>query len=95
MLFWMGHGGWSWFAMSVSMILFWVLLILGAVLLFSALGRLREHPRPHAPWHAPPAPGPEQILGERFARGEIDEEEYRRRLAVLRSSGPSGPGPQP
>ncbi|WP_398958481.1 SHOCT domain-containing protein [Streptomyces sp. GC420] len=28
------------------------------------------------------------MLAERFARGDIDEEEYRRRLAVLRSSGP-------
>jgi putative membrane protein len=27
----------------------------------------------------------EGILAERFARGEIDEEEYRRRLDVLRS----------
>ena len=32
-----------------------------------------------------PAEGraPEQVLGERFARGEIDEDEYRRRLDVL------------
>jgi len=34
--------------------------------------------------------GPEQILARRFARGEIDEEEYRRRLTYLRSQvGPS------
>ena len=26
----------------------------------------------------------EEVLDERFARGEIDEEEYRRRRAVLR-----------
>jgi putative membrane protein len=29
---------------------------------------------------------PEQILAERFARGEIDEDEYRRRLDALRES---------
>lgn len=33
-------------------------------------------------------PSPEQLLAERFARGDIDEEEYQRRLAALRSSGP-------
>jgi putative membrane protein len=27
----------------------------------------------------------EQILSERFAKGEIDEEEYKKRLEVLRS----------
>ena len=29
--------------------------------------------------------GPERMLAERYARGEIDEEEYRERLAVLRT----------
>ncbi|MDX2648788.1 SHOCT domain-containing protein, partial [Streptomyces sp. PA03-1a] len=29
---------------------------------------------------------PMQVLADRFARGEIDEEEYRRRLATLRGS---------
>jgi putative membrane protein len=31
-------------------------------------------------------PAPEQVLAERFARGEIDEDEYRRRLGVLRET---------
>jgi putative membrane protein len=40
--------------------------------------------------HGPAAPGPqpgrrpEDLLAERFARGEIDDEEYRRRIVVLR-----------
>lgn len=29
--------------------------------------------------------GPERMLAERYARGEIDEDEYRERLGVLRS----------
>ena len=29
----------------------------------------------------------EQVLSERYARGEIDEDEYRRRLGVLREHG--------
>ncbi|GCB42915.1 hypothetical protein SNL152K_198 [Streptomyces sp. NL15-2K] len=37
--------------------------------------------RPHEHTHIPAAPQtPEQVLGERFARGE---EEYRRRLNAL------------
>jgi uncharacterized membrane protein len=31
-------------------------------------------------------PGPDQILDERFARGEIDIEEYTRRRDLLRSN---------
>jgi len=34
-------------------------------------------------------PTAEQVLAERFARGEIDEEEYRRRLDTLRGGGSS------
>lgn len=89
MMFWYGHnvGGWGWIAMSIGMILFWALIITALVLLFRALSRPHEHA--HTP--APPAPTPEQILAERFARSEIDEEEYQHRLAVLRSSGPRTP----
>jgi putative membrane protein len=90
MMFWYNHnlGGWGWFAMSASMILFWVLIITAAVMLFRVLGRQHEHshaPHPHSASH-PAAPTPEQVLADRFARGEIDEEEYRRRLATLHSS---------
>jgi putative membrane protein len=34
----------------------------------------------------PERPDPERILAERFATGEIDEEEYHRRLQTLRST---------
>ena len=34
----------------------------------------------------PPAPGPESALGEAFACGEITEDKYRSRLAVLRET---------
>jgi putative membrane protein len=83
-MFWYDHdvSGWGWFAMSAGMILFWALIITAAVLLFRALNRAPEHPHTHA------GPSPEQLLAERFARGDIDEEEYRGRLAALRSSGP-------
>lgn len=34
--------------------------------------------------HRPETESPEQILKQRYARGEIDREEYERRLADLR-----------
>ncbi|MFF6833318.1 SHOCT domain-containing protein [Streptomyces sp. NPDC012438] len=87
MMFWFDHdvSGWGWFAMSASMILFWALIITVAVLLFRALNRAPEHT------HVPAGPSPEQLLAERFARGDIDEDDYQRRLTALRSSGPAKP----
>jgi|HigsolmetaAR206D_1030411.scaffolds.fasta_scaffold46726_1 putative membrane protein len=35
-------------------------------------------------WRLAPMQSGEQVLAERFARGEIDEAEYRRRREVLR-----------
>lgn len=79
MMFWYDHdvSGWGWFAMSINMILFWALIITAAVLLFGALNSRHEHT------HTPATPTPEQLLAERFARGEIDEAEYRSRLNAL------------
>ncbi|MEU8649994.1 SHOCT domain-containing protein [Streptomyces sp. NPDC048737] len=79
MMFWYDHdvGGWGWFAMSVGMILFWALVITVVVLCIRALGSPRQHA------HIPAPPTPDGILRERLARGEIDEEEYRRRLSAL------------
>ncbi|MFF9819768.1 SHOCT domain-containing protein [Streptomyces sp. NPDC014006] len=87
MMFWYGHdpSGWGWFGMSVGMILFWAALIAFGVLLFRALSRSFDARA--TPSDSPPRPAPEQLLAERFARGEIDEEEYHRRLTVLRGAG--------
>jgi putative membrane protein len=46
-------------------------------------------------WATPEAEGAERILAERYARGEISEEEYRSRLEVLRQTGRVGGWPQP
>jgi putative membrane protein len=51
---------------------FWLLVIAAAVVWW------RRRPAP---------PGPESALGEAFARGEMTEQEYRSRLAVLRETG--------
>ncbi|KNB50796.1 SHOCT domain-containing protein [Streptomyces caatingaensis] len=89
MTFWYGDhgGGWGWVAMSIGMVLFWAVVVAALVLLARSLGRPHQHTR----WGPPPTAPAEQVLAERFARGEIDEEEYRRRLEVLRSTGAPPP----
>lgn len=62
--------------MIVIMLFFLVLLVIAAVL---ALQASRHRPDPSREERA------EQLLAERFARGEIDADEYQRRSALLRS----------
>ena len=90
MMYWTDNDvtGWGWAAMTIGMLLFWALVIAGAVLLFRALDRPSD--RPAGPGRRP---SPEQVLAERFARGEIDEDEYRRRLATLTDSNRVAPTP--
>ncbi|MER6102651.1 SHOCT domain-containing protein [Streptomyces sp. NPDC001832] len=93
MMFWYNHdmNGWGWLALAISTVLFWALIITVGVLLYRALARPTRPSSENPTWQKTPPPGgPEQILAERYARGEIDEEEYRRRLATLRGS-PPGP----
>ncbi|CAN7416417.1 SHOCT domain-containing protein [Pseudarthrobacter oxydans] len=82
-----GYGsnmGWMMWLWGVLLLVGIALLVLVAVRL-SGTGRTPErHPEPRQ------LPGPEagrtraqQILDERFARGELSEEEYRERLRVL------------
>lgn len=75
--------GWAgWLLMSATMVAFWALVVFAVVALFRGSSR-------NAP-PAPPAPrtgyDAEQVLDQRFARGEIDTEEYHARREVLRSS---------
>jgi putative membrane protein len=69
--------GWGWFAMIAGSVLLLALVVAGLVLLARAVQR---GPRTDA---APSSPSAEDLLAERFARGEIDEDEYRTRLATL------------
>ncbi|GAB3273554.1 hypothetical protein GCM10027449_11090 [Sinomonas notoginsengisoli] len=82
-------GLWGWIFMGLSFVLFWGAVITGIVLLARALGRGSAHAQGPGSQAAlqpgtPAAPRPEDVLAERFARGEIDEAEYRSRLDVLR-----------
>jgi putative membrane protein len=83
-MMWYGGDGWGWggwLLMTVVMVLFWAVVITAVVVGI----RYLTGPRPTA-MH-PPGSGPpraEDLLAERFARGEIDGDEYRQRLALLR-----------
>jgi putative membrane protein len=68
-------GGWGMAAMLLFNLFFWALLAGGAVLLYRTFRGAKNTSGP---------PSAEQQLGERYARGEIDDQEYEHRLTVLR-----------
>ena len=79
--------GWGYALGITGMVLFWAVLVLAIAAVFRYLDRKRGESFPPTP----PAPPPtaEQVLAERFARGEIDADEYRQRLDTLRQAGRS------
>ena len=97
-----GPGGWVWIAW---MILFWGGLLAAAVYLIrrqhgpaatgpggtapGGTGPAGTSPAGTGPGGASPA---ETVLAERYARGEIDTDEYQHRLATLREHRDQGPG---
>jgi putative membrane protein len=99
-MFWYGPqlGGWGW-ALGLGSLVFWALLVVAVIALvrlFTGSGqRLLPPDRGYAggagpygesrPAAAPAAATPEQILAGRFARGEIDEDEFHQRMAALRA----------
>ena len=81
-----GYGGWgwgSWVLSAIVLTVFFALVITAIVAAVRYLGGPGHHHGPAAPG---PQPGrrPEDLLAERFARGEIDDEEYWGRLVVVR-----------
>ncbi len=79
---WMTFGAWGLVGLLV-MVVFWGLVIAAIVLGIRWLLRADERSRYGAPPPPPPAQDPMAILRERYARGEIDEEEYERRRKTL------------
>ncbi len=89
-MYWYGHdmAGWWGFPLGlILMALFWGAVIYGILLLVRRAGRGSQPAGPDATWTGTGTGTgtAERLLAERFARGEIDEEEYRRRLAALRA----------
>ena len=77
--------GWGYALMTVTTLLLWGLLIVGIVALVRYLGHTRQRPQAVAT-----RPTPRDLLAERFARGEIDAEQYQRDLEAL--GGRAAPG---
>ena len=80
MMSWYHDGtGWGgWILMALAMVAFWLLVVVAVIAIFrgtQSSGGSSADPRT-----------PMQLLDERFARGEIDEEEYHARSRVLRAS---------
>ena len=76
--------GWApgqWIVMAAMMFVFWAAVI-------GVIVALMRRPAVHGPAPGPPPSAPhddaERILAERFARGEIDQDEYVRRRDTLR-----------
>ena len=77
-------GGWgpgAWIAMGLMMIVFWGLVAALVVYVIRTVGR---HPDPRVGTGGPSQDQALRILDERFARGEIDAEEFQQRRDLLR-----------
>ncbi|MDD7939548.1 SHOCT domain-containing protein [Actinomycetospora lutea] len=84
-MMWGGYGfGWMGPVMGVSAVLWWVLVI-AVVLAVVRWLRTSEQSGPAGGGTAP-AGDPRQVLDLRFARGEIDAEEYADRRRLLTGS---------
>jgi len=78
-MYWNGDmGQWGYALMGISFLLFWGAVITGVALLWRSSNSGQRGGQPPHPRVA------EDLLAERFARGEIDESEYRSRVAVLK-----------
>ena len=76
----MWGNGWGWFFGMLMMLLFWGGLVAVVVVLVRGSGRSDRGPRDSAGFD------PLEILEERYARGEISEEEFEERRRVLRGN---------
>jgi putative membrane protein len=83
-----GWGAFGWLGMLITL-LFWVgvlvLIVWAVVRIVSALEHRGGTP-PHTHGGGMPSASPEDILKERFARGEIDAKEFEERRRVLRDA---------
>ena len=80
---WWGHGAWGagdWVTMILMMMVFWGLI--AALIVWAIQGRRTNSNV--APIQRPTA---DEVLARRFARGEINADEYARGRAVLHPAG--------
>jgi putative membrane protein len=70
MMYWNGDwNGWAWFTMGVSMLVFWGLV---GLMVWLVVRASTSTPR-----------SAEETLRHRYAEGELDDEEFQRRLRTL------------
>ncbi|MDD5328367.1 MAG: SHOCT domain-containing protein [Sulfuricella sp.] len=80
---WGEHGGWGMGFGFLFMILFWALVILGIVALVRWLTQDSQARREQDGRALPRDKTPLEIVKERYARGEIDREEYEQKRRDL------------
>ena len=82
---WNGGWGWGgWILMTLVMVAFWALVITAVVLAIRYLAGGGSHHNRVGGGSAPAGSRVEDVLAERYARGEIDDDEDRRRLTLIR-----------
>lgn len=74
------HGGGYWLGMGLHG-LFWVVLV--AIIAVMVIWAVRSAGRPHAEAAPGGGPSPREILDARYARGEIEQDEYLNRKKAL------------
>lgn len=82
MMGWYNNGlGWGgWIAMTLMMVAFWGLVIVAVIAIFRRTSKTTRAADPVAPRDSM------STLDERFARGEIDTDEYHARKSALRNA---------
>lgn len=73
---WMGGDGWGWGMGGFFMVVFWLVVIVVAVMAVKWLGGSIVGPRTGTPL---------EILKERYARGDIDKKEFEQMKRDLES----------
>ena len=80
MMWWHNGMGWGgWVVMTLTMVAFWSLVVFAVVAIFRGDREIEQD-------QSPRGPDPERILDGRFARGEIDLDEYHARQDALRGA---------
>lgn len=79
-MMWNDGMGWAgWLVMALTAVAFWALVVVVVVALF-------RDSRPDSRQAQPGTDEARRILDQRFARGEIDANEYQARQVMLRSA---------
>lgn len=89
MMYWNGDGGWAdsgggYVLMILGMLVFWGAIIAAFAFVLRQPSRQDRSAGGMVPAHRTA----QQVLAERFARGEIDETEFASRLATLHGQSP-------